>query len=69
MWPVPVVVIDEDLKNPLKVLLVQDQQPIENTPNGLCARTARQPHSLVARETGYKRLQCCRFGRRRQNAR
>jgi len=29
MWPVPVVVIDEDLKNPLKVLLVQDQQPIE----------------------------------------
>jgi hypothetical protein len=28
MWPVPVVMIDEDLKNPLKVLLVQDQQPI-----------------------------------------
>ena len=29
MWPVPVVVIDEHRKNPLKVLLVQNQQPVE----------------------------------------
>ena len=36
MGPVPVVVIDEDLKNPLKMLLVQDQQPIETLRTG-CA--------------------------------
>ena len=29
MWPVPVVVIDEHLKDPLKVLLVQNQEPVE----------------------------------------
>ena len=29
MWSVPVVVIDEALKNALKVLVVQNQQPIE----------------------------------------
>ena len=29
MWPVPVVVIDEYLKDPLKVLLVQNQQLVE----------------------------------------
>ena len=29
MWPVPVVMIDEHLKGPLKVLLVQNQQPVE----------------------------------------
>ena len=29
MWPVPVVVIDEYVKDPLKVLLVQNQEPVE----------------------------------------
>ena len=29
MWPVTVVIIDEHIKNPLKVLLVQNQQPVE----------------------------------------
>ena len=29
MWPVHVVVVAEDVKDPLKVLLVQNQQPIE----------------------------------------
>jgi len=29
MWPVPVAVIDEHVKDPLKVLLIQNQQPIE----------------------------------------
>jgi hypothetical protein len=29
MRPVPVVVIDEHVKDPLKVLLVQNQQPVE----------------------------------------
>ena len=28
MGPVPVVVIDEHLKDPLKVLLVQNQEPV-----------------------------------------
>ena len=28
MQPVPVVVIDEPLKDPLKVLLVENQQPV-----------------------------------------
>jgi hypothetical protein len=29
MWPVPVVVLHEDLEDPLKMLMVQDQQPVE----------------------------------------
>jgi hypothetical protein len=29
MWPVPVVVIDEHLKDSLQVVLVQNQHPIE----------------------------------------
>ena len=29
MWPVSVVMIDEHLEDPLKVLLVQNQQPVE----------------------------------------
>jgi hypothetical protein len=29
MWPVPVVVVHKSVENPLKVLLVQNQQPIE----------------------------------------
>ena len=29
MWSMPVVVIHEHIKNPLKVLLVQNQQPVE----------------------------------------
>jgi hypothetical protein len=29
MWPVPVVVIDELFEDPLKVLLVENQQPAE----------------------------------------
>ena len=29
MWPVPVVMIDEHLKDSLKVLLVQNQKPVE----------------------------------------
>jgi len=29
MWPVPVVMIDEHMEDPLKVLLVQNQQPSE----------------------------------------
>ena len=29
MWPVPVVVIEEHLKDSLKVLMVKNQQPVE----------------------------------------
>ena len=29
MWPVAVVVVDKHFKDPLKVLLVQNQQPVE----------------------------------------
>jgi hypothetical protein len=29
MWPVPVVVIDELVKDPLKMRLIQNQQPVE----------------------------------------
>src|SRR5262245_64654612 len=29
MWPVPVVMVDEHFKDPLEVLLVQNQQPVE----------------------------------------
>jgi hypothetical protein len=29
MWPVPVVVVDEHLKDPLEALMVQNQQPVE----------------------------------------
>jgi len=29
MWPVPVVVVDEHCENPLKVPVVQNQQPVE----------------------------------------
>jgi hypothetical protein len=56
MWPVPVVVIDEHLKGPLKVLLVQNQQPVETfradrahepfgNPVGL-GRAKRRSHDL-----------------------
>ena len=69
MWPVPVVVIEEHLKDPLKVLLVQNQEPVETFLSGRCARTARQPHSLVARDTASERSQCPRSETRRQNDR
>ena len=69
MWPVPVVVIDEHLKDPLKVLLVQNQQPVEtfradgaHEPLGnpvRLRRAKRRPNDLNAR----------RFGTRRQNDR
>jgi hypothetical protein len=39
MRPVPVVVIDKHLKDPLKVLLVQDEGPVET----LRARRAHKP--------------------------
>ena len=29
MWPVAVVMLREDVKDPLKMLVVQDQQPVE----------------------------------------
>jgi hypothetical protein len=29
MWPVAVVMLPEDVEDPLKMLLVQDQQPVE----------------------------------------
>jgi len=29
MWPVPIVVVDEQVKDPLEALLVQHQQPVE----------------------------------------
>src|SRR5262245_18320229 len=29
MWPVPVVVVNEHFNNPLKVVMVQNQQPVE----------------------------------------
>jgi hypothetical protein len=29
MWPVPVIMLHEDVEDPRKMLVVQDQQPIE----------------------------------------
>jgi hypothetical protein len=29
MWPVAVVMLHEDVEDPLKMLVVQDQQPVE----------------------------------------
>jgi hypothetical protein len=29
MWPVAVVMLHEDVEDPLKMLFVQDQQPVE----------------------------------------
>lgn len=29
MWPVAVVMVDEDLEDPLEILAVEDQQPVE----------------------------------------
>ena len=29
MWPVAVVMLHEDLEDPLKMLFIQDQQPVE----------------------------------------
>jgi hypothetical protein len=29
MWPVAVVMLHEDVEDPLKMLTVQDQQPVE----------------------------------------
>jgi hypothetical protein len=29
MWPVAVVMLREDVKDPLKMMVVQDQQPVE----------------------------------------
>ena len=37
MRPVTVVVIDEHLKDPLKVLLVEDRRPNRNTLSGPCS--------------------------------
>jgi hypothetical protein len=58
MWPVPVVVIDEHLKDSLKVLLVQNQEPVETFRAGGAHeplgnrirlwRAARRPNDLHA---------------------
>ena len=52
MGPVPVVVIDEDLKNPLKVLLVQDQQPIETLRTGCAHEPLGNPIRLWRAKRG-----------------
>ena len=52
MWPVPVVVIDEDFKNPLKVLLVQDQQPIEALRTGCAHEPLGNPIHLWRAKRG-----------------
>src|SRR5262245_39826642 len=46
MWPVPVVLIDEDFKNSLKVRLVQDQQPIEALRTGCAHESLGNPIRL-----------------------
>src|SRR6516162_2356710 len=39
MWPMPVVVVDEDVKDPLEVLMVQNQQPVKT----LRSNSAHEP--------------------------
>ena len=56
MWPVPVVMVREDTEDPLKVRLVQSQQPVEtfradgaHEPFGDAVglwRAKRRPHDL-----------------------
>ena len=58
MWPVPVVMIDEHRKDSLKVLLVQNQDPVETFRAGGAHeplgnpirlwRTIRRPNDLHA---------------------
>jgi len=49
--PVAVVVVDEDVEEPLEVLLVQDQQPVET----LRANGAHEPFRHPVRPRGAKR--------------
>ena len=46
MWPVAVVMLLEDVKDPLKMLVVQDQQPVEHSD-----RTVRTNRSATATPT------------------
>ena len=39
MWPVAVVMLQEDVEGPLKMLVVQDRQPVETR----CASGAHEP--------------------------
>jgi hypothetical protein len=66
MWPVPVVVIAEHLKGPLKVLLVQNEQPVETFRAGRAHESSGSPVGLW-RETACERPQSRRSGTPRQN--
>ena len=54
MWPVPVVMLREDVKDALKMLVVQDQQPVET-------RGAPTSHKGHARLFG-RRVLSAHFG-------